>query len=176
MKNRTLLPIIGISIITAIVGVLIFYFSDKPALIEIGQYMYRYGLQIGSILGLFLIIFNGTFIKTKYFNIVKWCIGIILFGYILVILHWTIFAKYIIYAGFAGVITSYSISFAKKRIRERLDYLKLIWVITCCTLPSLILSHIVSSEYAIIANYIFLLVFIDYCFTSFRNKNFIKTE
>jgi len=176
MSNRAYLTITGISILVAFIGILLFNFSDELNTVERGWSMFDYGLRIGAFSGLVLMITNGTFIKTRYFKIAQGCIAIIIIGALLKILHWTTYANLIFVVGLLGIMTSYILSFIKKPIKKRLDYLKLLWVIVSYISGILVFLHIVSRDYSEIGTYIFWLVLIDFCYANLRNGKLLKTE
>ena len=155
MGNRTYLIIIGISLLIAFFGIVMANFSGESMMIEKGWDMFDYGLSIGALTGLVLMVGSGTFIRTRFYKIALACIAIILIGALLKILHWSPFANHIVVLGLLGIMISYSFSFVKKPIKIRLDYLKLIWVIVTYLSGILVFSHILDREYSDIGRYIF---------------------
>jgi len=96
MRSRMYIAIIGCSIVIALIGLLMFNFSNELKLMESGQVMFNYSLRIGAFTGLVLMVTNGTFIKTRYFKIAQGCFAIILIGALTKILHWTSYANAIL--------------------------------------------------------------------------------
>jgi len=62
-------------------------------MVENGRSMYFYGLRIGGMTGLILMLTNGTFIGTKNFKVAQAGVAIVVVGINLKILHWTAFAS-----------------------------------------------------------------------------------
>ncbi|SFW61255.1 hypothetical protein [Cellulophaga fucicola] len=123
------------------------------------------GLWIGEIAGIFMLLLNGTFIKTKYFRVIKGIMALIMIGALLKILHWEfqfITGNLILIVGFIGIMTTYFFSFLNKPIKKRLDYLKLAWVITRYTVGVLIFLHIIHRDYQVIASIIMWAAIFDY--------------
>ena len=136
--------------------------------------MFDYGMRIGSFVGLIMLLLNGTFIKTKYFKIAQGMIAIIIIGTLLKIMHWTRYANLIIVVGLIGIALSYFLHFAKKPIKKRLDYLKLLWIIISYTFAILILLRLISRDYAEFGNYLLWLTIIDFAITGQKNGTIFK--
>ncbi len=131
------------------------------------------GLWISEIAGLFMLVLNGTFIKTRYFKLAKLGIAIILIGALFKILHWS-GRDLVFIIGFAEIAIVYIISFIHKPIKKRLDYLKLIWVITAITVRAMKFLHYISDDYYIIPFTIMWLLIIDYGLIENKKKTLFK--
>lgn len=118
-----------------------------------------FGLNISYLSGLLLLLMNGTFIKTKYYNYSFLFISMLLIGSLFKVNHWPL-SNLLITTAYIGIVILYSISFFKKPIKKRLDILKLIWVLLEFCSNLLIFFHIISNEYSTIPMVLlFLMVF-----------------
>ena len=169
-----LLILIGIGILTAFIGILTANITSDYETMDFGWSLFDYGLWISGILGFVLLVLNGTFIKTKYFKITQGLIALIIIGALLKILHWTSFADYIIIGGLIGIMIAYTLSFTKKPIKKRLDYLKLIWVIASYTLGILSFLHLISRDLIEVSNYILWLAVIDFAVSRLKNGTIFR--
>ena len=125
INNLPYLIPIGVGLLIALGGFLASNFSDYPE----AERWVTIGLWLSELVGFFMLFLNGTFIKTKYFRVVKGLISILFIGVIFKIMHYG-YSEYLIIGGFVGIILAYFFSFLKKPIKKRLDYFKLGWVIT----------------------------------------------
>lgn len=127
--------------------------------------MENFCLNVAYVAGWVLMLSNGSFIKTKYFKITQGLMSIIIVGALLKIMYWTKYADYLIVFGLAGILIAYSISFYKKPIKKRLDYLKITWVILLISCTILILLNVLSMDYRLVANIVFWILLLDFCVT-----------
>ena len=137
----------------------------------------NWGLTIVEIAGFFMLVLNGTFIKTKYFRILKGLIAFALIGALIKILHWVVYGvngNMILTIAFLGIMTTYFFSFLNKPVKKRLDFLKLAWVFARYSIGILILLHIVGSEYNIIPSVIIWMAILDYCLGEYRSKRLFQ--
>ena len=169
MRNKLLLILIGLGILTAFIGIIVEYVTTDFETAELGLSLFDFGLWISGTLGFLLLVLNGTFIKTKYFKIAQGIIAIIIIGALLKILHWTSYANLIIIGGLIGIMVLYFLSFVKKPIKKRLDYLKLIWVIVSYTLGILSFLHLIKRDLTEISNYILWLAVIDFAVSGLKS-------
>ena len=176
MRNKLLLILIGLGILTAFIGIVIANVTTDFQTAELGFSLFDFGLWISGILGFILLIVNGTFIKTKYFKIAQGVIAVIIIGALLKILHWTSYANLIIIGGLIGIIILYFLSFLKKPIKKRLDYIKLIWVIVSYTLGILSFLHLIKRDLTEISNYILWLAVIDFAVSGLKNGTIFREK
>lgn len=155
-NNLLYLIIIGIGLLIALGSFLFNQFTDNNT----DEWIYR-GLLISEIVGFFMLLSNGTFIKTKYFRILKAAIAIVIIGVLFRIMHWE-YNRLIITIGFVAIILTYSLSFFNKPIKKRLDYTKLAWVVIAYTNTLLNYLHIIGDEYQILSSSLMWLAIIDY--------------
>lgn len=127
--------------------------------------MENFCLNVAYVAGWVLMLSNGSFIKTKYFKITQGLMSIIIVGALLKIMYWTKYADYLIVFGLAGILIAYSISFYKKPIKKRLDYLKITWVILLISCTILILLNVLSMDYRLVADIVFWILLLDFCVT-----------
>jgi hypothetical protein len=131
------------------------------------------GLVIVELTGFFMLVMNGTFIKTKYFRILKGIVAVVFIGALIKILHWEFYGitgNMILLIAFLGIMATYFFSFLNKPIKKRLDFLKLVWVLTRYSIGTLTLLHIIKKEYDIIPSMIIWLAIIDYGIIEYKNK------
>ena len=174
MKNNFYyIIIIIIGLVITLFALISTFVTDNP---EAENWLYR-GLKIVEIAGFFMLVMNGTFIKTKYFRILKGIIAIILIGALVKILHWEfhgINGNLILTIAFLGIMTTYFFSFLNKPLKKRLDFLKLVWVLTRYSIGILIFLHILGREYDIIPSIIIWLAILDYCIGEYKNKRLFE--
>lgn len=168
-NNLPFLTIIGIGLIIALGGLVAYKFTDYY---EGYDWMYI-GLWISELAGFFMLLANGTFIKTKYFRYFKGVISIVLIAALLKILHYSV-SDTIMITGFIGLILIYFLSFIKKPIKKRLDYLKLGWVISAYSIGLLKYFHMVGDDYQILPSAIMWLAIIDYLKTERERRTLFQ--
>lgn len=125
MKIISYVWIIIMLLLLALTGRLLTVLSSDYELVETGSIMENFCLNVAYVAGWVLMLSKGTFVKTKYFKITQGLMSIVIIGALLKIMHWTIYADYLIVFGLLGILIAYSISYYKKPIKKRLDYLKL---------------------------------------------------
>ncbi|MEP3228083.1 MAG: hypothetical protein ABJN61_11660 [Flavobacteriaceae bacterium] len=144
-------------LLTALLGYLM-SFKDS---IEDPESLIYFGLWVSETAGFLMLLRNGTFIKTKYFNYLKGLFSFVLIGALFRILHWDYSYVFII-IGFVGFIIVYFISFLKKPRHLKLDYMKLLWVIAAYTTGLLEYFHMIGDDYKIISSAIMWIAIIEY--------------
>ncbi len=164
-NNLPYITIIGIGLIIALVGFLTSQLTDNY---DAENWTYI-GLWISELTGFFMLLLNGTFIKSKYFRILKGVIAIIIIGALFRILHWE-YNRLIMTIGFIGIMLTYFFSFLNKPIKKRLDYLKLVWVIVAYTNAIFTYLHIIGDEYQVLSSAIMWLAIIDYMKTERQKR------
>ncbi|MCH2034065.1 MAG: hypothetical protein MK202_11205 [Tenacibaculum sp.] len=165
MKIISYVWIIIMLLSLALTGRLLTVFSSDYELIETGSIMENFCLNVAYMAGWVLMLSNGTFVKTKYFKITQGLMSILIIGALLKIMHWTTYADYLIVFGLLGILIAYSISFYKKPIKKRLDYLKLTWVILLLSSTILILLRVLSMDYRLVGDVVFWILLLDFCIT-----------
>lgn len=79
--------------------------------------------------GAVFLLYNGTFIKTRYFNYAKGMFALVLLGMLFHIQHYP-YNRELFAIGWLGILFIYGLSFINKPIKKLLDFLKLFWVLT----------------------------------------------
>ncbi len=174
MSNRIFLIIIGLSILTAFIGIILANTASENETIQLGSQMFDYGMRIGSFVGLILLMVNGTFVNTIYFKIVLGLNTYVIIGVLIKIMHWS-YADFILISGMISIASLYSFYFFKKPRKTRLDYFKLIWVFVSYTSVILGLMNMIELEFTKISNYLLWLAIIDFAVTKKKNGTLFKT-
>ncbi|GHC65741.1 GldL-related protein [Ulvibacter litoralis] len=174
MRNKLLLILIGLGILTVFIGIIVANITTDYETMDLGWILFDYGLWISGILGFILLVSNGTFIRTKYFKITQGIIAFIIIGALLKILHWTSYANLIIICGLIGIMIVYFLSFTKKPIKSRLDYLKLLWVLVSYTLGILSFLHLIRRDLTELSNYILWLAIFDFAVSGLKNGTIFR--
>ncbi|WP_271784604.1 hypothetical protein [Aquimarina algiphila] len=136
---------------------------------ENSEFLTHLGLWITETVGFFMLLFNGTFIKTRYFKMVLGVMAVLLLGTVITIMHWP-FHKPIIVGCFVSILIIYILSFFKKPIYKRLDYLKLGWVIVWYTGAILDYLHIINDDYRVLTTVLMILAILDFVKIKMQNK------
>jgi hypothetical protein len=156
-NNLPFLIFIVIGLLVALGGFIASEFTDYFE----GEYWTLMGLRISEFAGFFMLLANGTFLKTKYFRYFIGLFSIVLIAALFKILHWSHSATLLI-IGFIGIKIVYFFSFMNKPIKKRLDYLKLAWVIAAYGIGLLKILNFIGSEYQFLPSAIMWLAIIDY--------------
>jgi hypothetical protein len=148
---------IGIALLFALGGFLTSYISYSSK----AEDLMHIGISVIEFVGLFMLLLNGTFIKTKYSKIAQGIFAIVIVGSLFTIMHWP-YGTLILVSGFAGIVIVYFLSFLKKPIKNRLDILKLAWVVVSHANGLLVYFHIIGDEYQILQSVLMWLAIIEY--------------
>lgn len=176
MTNKVLLILIGLSILSIIAGILIQSFATNVDATYFGLDLYSFSFWIGTLLGLALLLANGTFIYSLYFRISCIAILVVLAGAALKILHWTSYADSIIVMGLVLIMLIYAWHFLQKPTKKFLDYFKLFWVITAYSLNIGNYLHLIPNDYPLFGNYLLWLLVLYFAFTGLRNRTIFREE
>ncbi|WP_299106993.1 hypothetical protein [uncultured Tenacibaculum sp.] len=176
MNNKLFIVLISLLVLTGLIGFSITLFSKELDIVNLGQTMFHFGFMIGAILGGIMLLVNGTFVKTKYFRFAKGFFSIVIIGALIRIMHWSSYANILISLGLIGIMTSYFVSFLKKPIKKRLDYLKLTWVIVSYTLVILSLLHLIKKEYTNFGSYLLWLTILDFIVVQVKSKPLLNPK
>lgn len=149
--------IIGVGILLALGGFLTSYISYSPQ----AENWMIIGLSIIELAGFFMLLLQGTFIKTKYIKIAQGIFAISIVGILFTIMRWP-YGKLMLISGLIGIVIVYFFSFLKKPIKNRLDILKLAWVIVAFTDSILVYLHMIGDQYRILPSVLMWLAIIDY--------------
>ncbi len=119
------------------------------------------GVIVAGIAGVFMLLMNGTFIRTRYFNMLKGVFAILVLGALVKMMHWG-YDNILMTIGFAGIVVVYFLSFQKKPVKKRLDYLKLAFVIVTYVISILDYLHFIGDEYNYLSKSLLWLAVLDY--------------
>lgn len=168
-KNLPFLVIIGIGLLTALAAYVVSVFTDY---FQAQNWTYI-GLWMSELAGFFMLLINGTFLKTKYFKYFKGVFSIVIVAVLFKILHWS-YSDILLIIGFIGFIIVYFFSFLNKPNRKRLDFLKLAWVITAFSIGLLKILKFIGDQYQIIPSAIMWLAIIDYLKTEQERRTLFQ--
>ncbi len=162
--------VIGVLFISTIIGSILFalgYRNDFSFILAEG------GNSIGLLLGFWMLVLNGSLLKTKYLLLIIMGFGLSLIGGLIKVLHWN-YANILVILGTCIVLFSYLVSFINKREKRHLDILKLIWVIAYLGNIISHLFHISSNDYAIISITILWLAIIDFIVLEVKKEEVLE--
>lgn len=174
MQNKIYLSIITTGILATILGVLLFLISEDITRIRLATNLYNFGLWGSQLAGIIMLLTNGTFIKTKYFKMLKAALAVLFIGILFKLTHWKPNGNYIISLSFIGIIIVYFLSFLKKPIKKRLDYLKLSWVVVSYTLGILNFLHVIPRGLSGIGAIILWMAIIDFTVVGLKRKTIFR--
>lgn len=167
--NQTLTILIILGVVMSLTSLFLSVFvtiSDSDFLLTIG-------LWLIEVAGMFLLLRNGTFLKTKYSRIAMGLTGLMIIGALFTIMHWS-FQNILLLIGCIGIVFSYLLHFVQKPIKKRLDYLKLLWVVVKYIGGLFALNHIITTEYQILTLVLMLLALMDYMLPRIKNKTLFE--
>lgn len=170
MNNRALLFIIGFCLLAAGVGKLL---SNSPTSADTGHLLLTWGLGLGQLLGLLLLVQNGTILGTAYAKILLLLGGLLLIGVTFKILHW-LGADPLLWGSLVGIAGTYSIRFIRKKSKGQLDIVKLLWVLAASGSALLLFLHLAPREVAYVAPTLFWLMVLDFMYLESRKQSAIK--
>src|SRR5690349_4771209 len=101
--NKKIILVIGLCLLVSLSGLVITTIDNS---VEWGYRMITIGLGVGQLLGLMMMISNGTIMGTLHWKIVVAFLALTLFGALLKILHYS-YADQSLLAGCLGVATTY---------------------------------------------------------------------
>lgn len=157
MPNRVLLFCIGACLLAAAGGWLLLRWQP---LNEWGYPLSCWGLGLGELAGLVLLLRNGALASSGafYFVLAGWTLALV--GGLFKILHWP-GADLLLLAGLLGMALTYTVHFGSKPLKTRLAVLKLLWVLAA-TLGALgILLHWLPRVVAYLAHGLFWLLLLE---------------
>jgi len=140
--KKIIVPI-GVCLLCSLVGLVLMVVDEST---EWGYIMFDAGLIFGQLLGLVMMIQNGTIIGTIYFRVIVAFLAIILFGVLLKILHYD-YADQSVLLGSLGIAASYLVRFFAKKEKGHLDFLKLLWVLSAYVGGELIALHFIPRDF-----------------------------
>lgn len=147
MNNRALTLAIGLCLLAAGVGKLLAYL---PAHAASANPLLTWGLGLGQLLGVVLLVANGTILGTVYAKLLLPLCGLLLASVVFKISHLP-WASEMLWGSLGGIALTYSIWFGRKPQKDRLDVLKLLWALASCGSALLILLYRAPREVAYVA-------------------------
>lgn len=111
---------------------------------------------------LWVLLKSSTIRKTFYFRIMLVFLAILLVGMLLKLEHLS-GASMLMRASLLGLVITYLIRTFNKKKKVLLDWLKLSWLIAVAFISLGILEHLISREYGIISNVLFLTMIGVFC-------------
>lgn len=166
MTNKHYIHYIILSLLLAATGLLMMLLESTG---NTGELLLNAGLGVGQILGMLLLLQNGNIQGTVYFRIIRFCMGLILLGAMFKIMHWP-GANLILLLSMFGVAITYGIWFLRKKQKGRLDFLKLVWVLSAFIGTVLVILHWVKPGITYIAYGFFWLSLVDFVATGLKTK------
>jgi hypothetical protein len=170
IKNKTALTLIGISIIAIVFGSILDLIIPGHDLANILLYS---GLLTGQLLGLIMLILNGSIMNTIYWKIIQFCLGIAIIGVLFKIQHW-VGSNIIITISFISIVITYAIRFINKPHKGHLDILKVLYVTAAYTCSLLIFQHLIPKDFMTIAHGLFWITLIDFVVTGYNKKTLFE--
>lgn len=167
--NQTLTILIILGILMSLTGLFLSAFTT----VLDSDFLLTIGLWLTEVAGMFLLLSNGTFLKTKYSRIVMGLFAVMLIGGAIMVMHWP-YGNSLLVVGCIGIVISYLVHFLKKPIRKRLDYLKLAWVAVLYIGAVLRLYHIISRDYRMLTTVLMILALMDYMLPKIKNKTLFE--
>jgi hypothetical protein len=122
-------------------------------------------LSVINVLGLIFVLKEGTFINTKYFKYSSFFISTYIIGIFLKITHWG-FGNELLAISSIFILLLYVKHFTKKLVKQKIDYLKLLWVFTTLLIIINTIFHLYSRDLKIIPMIIMFFILLEY----FRNE------
>jgi hypothetical protein len=157
--NKFLLIVISVVLFVALAKVIF------PSLFISFQFAPEQIVFIAQVIGLIMMLVNGTFTDTLYFKVSILIFIIILVGAAMKILHYA-GADQTILISLPIIPLIYLIHFVLKKEKGHLDILKLLTVFALFIIPPLLMLHIISRDYTnsvrIFNQVIFWLTFVDF--------------
>ncbi|WP_298539517.1 hypothetical protein [uncultured Aquimarina sp.] len=169
LSNQTLTILIILGVLMSVTGLFLSSFTT----VANSDFLLTWGLWLIEMGGMFLLLSNGTFLKTIYSRIVMGLLAVVLIGSAFKIMHWP-FGNPILVGGCIGIVISYLIHFLKKPIKKRIDYLKMVWVIVLYIGAALRLYHIIPRDYRILTTVLMILALMDYMLPKIKNKTLFE--
>jgi len=166
MNNRALLVAIGLCLLVAGAGKLLTY---APASAATGTWLLSVGSGLGQLLGLWLLVRNGTILGTVYARVMLFLGGLLLLGAAFKILHWA-GANPLLVVALAGIALTYSLRFFRKREKGRLDVLKLLFVLAFSSNALLTFLHLAPREAAYVPPMLLWLAVLDFMYVEGRTR------
>jgi hypothetical protein len=142
VSNIFLIGLIAISLGAAAAGLLLDALAVGG---NVGDLLLTYGLLVGQLAGLCLLLRNGTLLRSGYFRIIQGLLGLMLVGALFTIMHWAR-GRELLAASLVGIALTYTVHFVRKSCKTLLDILKLLWVLAAYIGGALVSQHLISRD------------------------------
>lgn len=167
MNNRALTLAIGLCLLAAGVGKLL---TNTPDSAATGSLLLNWGIGLGQLLSLVLLVTNGTILGTIYAQIILPLYGLLLVGVLFKITHW-LGADFMLWGALAGIALTYAVRFARKSPKGQLDVLKLLWVLASCGSALLIILHLAPREAAYLGPMLLWLAVLNFLYLESKKRS-----
>lgn len=165
MKKIT--PLIFIALLAVgLTGELFNYFENaKFNLIS------NIAFEAGRLGGIILFTINFSFLKARpYIQLILGFLCLIIIGMLFKASHWP-YSKIIFYIGLYGIPITYIIKFIRKQSKKRLDFLKVMWVLSIFVKITFSINHWpFGEELFILENFLFVIMFSDFVYQSIKTN------
>ena len=169
LNNRTFIVLIILGVLMSLTGLFLYNFTT----VSNSDFMLSIGLWLIEIPGMFLLLYNGTFLRTRYSRIAIGLTAVMIMGVLFRIMHWS-FQNILLFIGCVGIVFSYVLHFVQKPIKKRLDYLKLTWVFIKYIGGLFAINHIITEAYYRLTLVIMILAVMDYILPRIKDKTLFK--
>jgi hypothetical protein len=113
------------------------------------------GLNLFMLSGVYLLVINGDFVKTREFRLCRLGVSFILLAVMVKIMHWSYY-EYLLTAGFLSIVLFYLIYLVKHKKKSFISLLKLLFVITILAGRYLKMIHFPFSDELILVSVVLL--------------------
>ena len=135
----------------------------------LSEYIFSYGQMLAHFLGIYLLIMNGSILKTIYFKLIILFLLIASFGMMQKIMH-SQTADMCLITGLLGIVITYTVRFFNKRNYTILDTLKLLWISCSFIISLLVFLHILNKQFGYLSMIIFWCMIVYFAVLEFSRK------
>ncbi|AFM05572.1 hypothetical protein Fleli_3241 [Bernardetia litoralis DSM 6794] len=173
MKDKIIYIFIVASFIVGLIGAGL-TFTEK--LSEQGEYLIQGGFTLAQWWGIYLIFKNGTTKNTFYWQIIRFLLGVLVFGVFFKIMHWP-FAGIMLMVSLLGISFTYLVRFVAKNDFSVLSILKFLWVFSTGILSFLSITRIIpknNNTISFIPLILFCMLFTLFLSQEYKSKKALK--
>ena len=163
-KNYTLVYAIIIAIVVFIASYISMTYTDNSKAYLINNVSQK--VFMGA--SLFLLVQEGTFIKTKLFKFCLMAVSITLIGMLFKIMHWPL-GNAMIGLGLVTFLGTYIFHFSKKTTKKAIDFFKVGWVTLYSTISLNGIFHLFKLDFKQGPSLLFLILILYYLKTHYLN-------
>jgi hypothetical protein len=143
MSNRSLLIVIALLIGGCLMGM--FFYKLQPDS-QVGNVAANFFMIVAQLAAVYLLMRNGSTIKTVYWHIIKFGLMLIMIGMLLKFTDWP-YGNLFFISGLCITSVTYLIRFIIKKEKNLLAVLKLIWVMSVTIIPMLHIYQLIGAKY-----------------------------